>query len=252
MVTETFRMLPDHLRWDVRIRKTTGPERTVRVIQFAPLPLESYQGWAPIADAPITIKPWLPFSIDYGQSTSGAVGEERWRTCIPMMVSTPSAASGPSPSRRPSRYRRCGIGFSQTLVLMPTSIGTRGNTPVGAALFPGEQRVPWDRENRPLETGLLISVHAADWRQALGWVYSKYRSYFDADPSVDRWDGVYSYGRQMLKDSLSLEDRKREYAARYERGIRKEELDGHYPWYGLMIPDAGVRTFGIPSLTRLP
>ena len=25
------------------------------------------------------------------------------------------------------------------------------------------------RENRPLETGLLISVHAADWRPALGW-----------------------------------------------------------------------------------
>ena len=40
----------------------------------------------------------------------------------------------------------------------------------------------------------------------------------------------------MLKDSLSLEDRKREYVARYERGIRKEELDGHYPWYGLDDP----------------
>src|SRR6185369_12966881 len=79
-------MLPDHLRWDVRIRKTAGPDRNVRVVQFAPLPLGTYDAWAPIADAPIALKPWMPFSIDYGQSTSGAVGEGRWRTCIPMMV----------------------------------------------------------------------------------------------------------------------------------------------------------------------
>jgi hypothetical protein len=86
VVTESFRVLPDHLRWDVRIRKTAGPRRTLRVIQFAPLPLGSYDAWAPISDAPFTVKPWLPFSVDYGQSTSGAVGEGRWRACIPLMV----------------------------------------------------------------------------------------------------------------------------------------------------------------------
>jgi hypothetical protein len=90
-------------------------------------------------------------------------------------------------------------------------------------------------------------MHAADWRPALGWVYSKYRSYFDPDPSFDRWDGAYASGKPMLKDSLSFEDCKREYAARYERGVRWEELHGHFPWYGLMIPDAGVKTWDCES-----
>jgi hypothetical protein len=64
----------------------TTPSNAQLLIQFAPLPLGQYEAWAPIADAPIAVKPWLPFSIDYGQSTSGAVGEGRWRTCIPLMV----------------------------------------------------------------------------------------------------------------------------------------------------------------------
>ncbi len=85
MVTETFRVSDDHLRWDVRLKKTAGPDRTVRVIQFAPLPLGPYRGWAPISDE-IPMKPYAPFAIEYGQSVAGSVGESRWRTNIPMMV----------------------------------------------------------------------------------------------------------------------------------------------------------------------
>ena len=70
----------------MRIKKDTGPQRTVRVIQAAPLPLRNYAGWAPIAEAPFTVKPYLPFAIEYGQSTAGAVGEPEWRTNIPMTV----------------------------------------------------------------------------------------------------------------------------------------------------------------------
>ena len=51
VVRETFRVSADHIRWDVRVHKTAGKDRTIRVIQFAPLPLGHFQGWAPIADA---------------------------------------------------------------------------------------------------------------------------------------------------------------------------------------------------------
>jgi hypothetical protein len=50
------------------------------------MPLGPYRGWAPIADSPFDTKPYTPFVMEYGQSTSGAVGEARWRTVIPMVV----------------------------------------------------------------------------------------------------------------------------------------------------------------------
>ena len=85
-VYQTFRLAADHLRWDVRIKKDPGPDRTVRVIQNAPLPLRDFTGWAPIAEAPFKVKPYLPFAIEYGQSINGPVGEPEWRTNIPMTV----------------------------------------------------------------------------------------------------------------------------------------------------------------------
>ena len=244
VVTETFRLLPDHLRWDVRIRKTAGPDRNVRVVQFAPLPLGSYDGWAPIADAPIAIKPWMPFSIDYGQSTSGAVGEGRWRTCIPMMVfysgRTNRSISFVSPFEVPA-----------VRIRFLTNTGAQADFHWNSRQYPLRER-PYFlvsneylglREKRPLETGLLITMQPADWRPALGWVYSKYKSYFDPDPSFDQWDGAYSFGYPMMKDSLTAADLKKEYATRYANGVRWEELHGHFPWYGLMIPEASVKSW---------
>src|ERR1035437_6715619 len=85
VVHETFMVGLNNVRWNVRLHKSSGPDRTVRVIYDLPLPLGG-EAWAPIAEAPFTVKPWLPFSIDYGQSTSGAVGEGEWRTTVPLMV----------------------------------------------------------------------------------------------------------------------------------------------------------------------
>jgi hypothetical protein len=248
VVTETFHVLADHLRWDVRIRKTAGPDRTIRVVQFAPLPLGTYDGWAPIADAPLTIKAWMPFSIDYGQSTSGAVGEGRWRTSIPLMV----FYSG--------RNKRA-LAFTSPFEVPAVRIRFLTNTGAGADFhwnsrsYPPAER-PYFlvsneylgiRGNKDIETGLLISLHPADWRPALGWVYAKYRSYFDPDPGFDQWDGAYAPGLPLMKDSLTQEERQKEFAARFGRGTRWEELHGHFPWYGLMIPDAGVKTWTCES-----
>ena len=86
VVTETFRVLPDHIRWNVSIKKTRGADRNIRVIQFAPLPLREFEAWAPISEAPFPVDPYWPFAIQYGQSTMGSVGEVEWRTVIPLMV----------------------------------------------------------------------------------------------------------------------------------------------------------------------
>jgi hypothetical protein len=244
VVYETFRINPDHVRWDVRVKKTSGPDRTIRVVQFAPLPLGHYQAWAPISDAPFQIKPWLPFSIDYGQSTSGAVGEGRSRTTIPMMVfyslRNKRAISFTTPFEVPS-----------VRVRFLTNTGVESDFHWNSRQYPMQERPYFlvsheylgARDHKDVEAGLLIATHPADWRPALGWLYSKYKEYFDPDPSFDRWDGSFVSGYSMMKDSLTSEDLRKVYAGRRDRGARWEELHGHFPWYGMMIPDPSVKSW---------
>lgn len=243
VVTETFRVGADHVRWDVRVTKTAGADRTIRVVQFAPLPL-GYQAWAPISDAPFPVKPWLPFSIDYGQSTSGAVGEGRWRTTIPMMVFYSN------------RLKRS-ISFTSPFEVPAVRIRFLNNTGAAADFhwnsraYPLRERPYFQvsneylgaRDKKDIETGLLISTHAAGWRPALGWVYSKYKQYFDPDPSFEQWEGSFASGYPLLKDSLGANDIRQVYATERARGAGWEELHGHFPWYGSMIPDAGVKSW---------
>ncbi|MGH9326972.1 MAG: hypothetical protein ACRD2B_09870 [Terriglobia bacterium] len=244
VVTETFRVFPDHIRWDISIRKTRGADRNIRVVQFAPLPVRDYEAWAPISEAPFPVEPYWPFAIDYGQSTMGSIGEERWRTAIPMMVFY-------------SRTNNRALCFTSPIEVPAVRIrflsntGTEADFHYNSRRYPPRQRPYFQvsheylsvRNNKNLETGLLISAHPANWRPALGWVYSKYRKYFDADPSFYRWDGVYGSGHPFLNDSLTPEELQKDYAAMHKAGVRWEELHGHFPWYGLMIPPPDVKTW---------
>lgn len=243
-VTETFQVTADHLRWEVRVHKTAGADRTVRVVQFAPLPLGPYAAWAPISDAPFSTKPYLPFAIEYGQSVSGSVGESRWRTNIPLVVFY-------------SRQKKRAISFTSPFEVPAVRIRFLNNTSAtsdfhwNSRQYPPRERPYFQvsneylglRDNRDIRTGLLIATHPSDWRPALGWVYSKYRRYFDPAPSFDRWDGVYVMGSELMRDAQTDAERRQILDGRRERGTRWEELHGHFPWYGLMIPAPEVKTW---------
>ena len=248
VVRETFRLDSDHLRWDVRIRKTQGPDRNIRVVQFAPLPLGEYKGWAPIADAPFEVKPYAPFAIDYGQSTAGPVGEARWRTTIPLLafysLQNKRSVSFTFPFEVPSVRVRF---LNNTGALADFHWNSRSYPSRELPYLQVSSEYLGVRGNKDIETGLLISMHPADWRPALGWVYSKYRRYFDPDPGFERWDGAFVLGYDLMKDSYREAELRRIYAARRDRGARWEELHGHFPWYGLMIPDLSTRTWTCAS-----
>ena len=244
VVTETFSVSPGQIRWDVKIKKTSGPERTVRVINLLPMPLGGYQAWAPISDAPFTVKPWLPFSIDYGQSTAGAIGEGRWRTTVPLMVFY---------SRRAHRA----LAIASPLEVPAVRIRFLSNTGAEADFhwnsrqYPVRERPYFEvsneylgiRDKRDLKTSVLISSQPADWRPALGWFYAQYKEYFDPDPGFDKWDGLYASGYELLNSSLTPKQVANTYADEYARGARWEELHGHFPHYGSMIPDVSVKTW---------
>ena len=255
VVLETFRVTDDHVRWDVRVHKTTGPDRTVRVVHLVPLPLADYQAWAPISEAPFPAKPYAPFAIEYGQSLAGPVGESSWRTNIPMMVFY---------SDRTNRALSFTVPFEVPAVRIRflNNTGATSDFHWNSRAYPPRERPYMQvsneylgmRDKKDIETSLLISTHPADWRPALGWVYSKYRKYFDAAPAFDPWDGGFVLGYDLMKDSYTEEELRKVYAGRAERGARWEELHGHFPWYGLMIPGTDVTTWTchshpLPGLT---
>lgn len=248
VVTETFRLDRDHLRWDVRIRKAQGADRTLRVIQFAPLPLGQYKGWAPIAEAPFEVKPYAPFAIEYGQSTAGAVGESHWRTNIPLMVFYSLAKKRSVSFTVPFEIPSVRVRFlNNTGAAADFHWNSRNYPPAERPYLQVSSEYLGLREKKDLETGLLISMHQADWRPALGWVYSKYRQYFDPDPAFKPWEGSFVLGYDLMKNSYREDELRGIYAGRKERGARWEELHGHFPWYGLMIPGAGVRSWTCES-----
>ena len=244
VVTETFTVSATQVRWDVRVKKSSGPDRTVRVINLLPMPLGGYQAWAPISDAPFAVKPWLPFSIDYGQSTSGAIGEGRWRTTVPLMVFY-------------SRRNHRALAVASPLEVPAVRIRFLSNTSAEADFhwnsreYPLRERPYFEvsneylgvRDGRDLQTSLLISAQPSDWRPALGWFYAQYKPYFDPDPRFDKWDGIYGSGYEYLKSTLKPEEIAAAYADEYARGERWEELHGHFAHYGSMIPDASVKSW---------
>lgn len=256
IVHETFLVSSSDVRWNVRLTKTSGPDRTVRVVYDVPMPLGG-EAWAPISDAPFRVKPWLPFSIDYGQSTSGAIGEGRWRTTVPLMVFY-------------SKHAQRALAIASPLEVPAVRIRFLSNTGALADFYwnsrqyPARERPYFQvsnedlglRANRDLETGLLISAQPANWRPALGWFYAKYKSYFDPNPNFEPWDGVYTGADAFMDPALTQQQVAAAYAKEYARGVRWEEYHSPYAHYGRMIPDKSVKSWvdisdpGGPTLTR--
>lgn len=247
IVHQTFVVGPQDVRWNVRIKKTSGPDRTVRVIYDIPMPLGG-DAWAPIAEAPFQVKPWLPFSIDYGQSTSGAVGEGEWRTTVPLMVFYSQRNDRALAIASPLEVPAVRIRFlNNTSALSDFYWNSRKYAASERPYFQVSNENLGLRTNKDLETSLLISSQAANWRPSLGWFYSKYKRYFDPNPAFEKWDGVYAGGAEFLKNSYTVPEIKAAYAKEYDRGVRWEELHLHYVHYGEMIPDPNVKTWDNPD-----
>ncbi|HLA38618.1 MAG TPA: hypothetical protein VJ417_01405, partial [Candidatus Glassbacteria bacterium] len=241
VVLERIEVLEDHARWTVKLKKTTGGDRSVKIVQLLPLPTWGYTAWAPIAEAPFSPNPWEPFQVNFGIVEGGPVGNDNWRTVIPMLVfykgNEKNALCLVNPFEIPAiriRYRN--------------NIGVAHDFHWNSRNYSAEERPYLQviseylglRDTRQAETGLLITVQPADWRPALGWVYEKYREYFDPAPGFDKYDGAYVID-QPYADSLGGEGHSRLFEEYCRLGVRWEEMHGHFPQYGQMIPPLSVK-----------
>jgi hypothetical protein len=258
VVHETFQVGKDGVRWNVRLHKTSGPDRTVRVVYNVPMPVgNEEQAWAPIAGAPWEVQPWRPFIVDYGQSTNGAVGQEEWRSTVPLFVfysdENNRALAIASPLEVPTVRIRY---LSNTSALADFYWNSRKYQARERPYFQISNEDLGLRSTRDLQTGLLISTQPANWRPALGWFYSMYKPYFDPSPNFAPWDGAYAGGDHLMMPGLTTADVKKAYKEEYDRGVRWEEYHSPYAHYGMMIPPPNVKNWrdisdrDQPPLTR--
>lgn len=240
----------DHLRWEVDAVKLSGPDRSLKIALFIPMPMWGYNCWAPIADAPFGLTPWVPFQINFGQADAGAIGSTIWRTVIPMVV-----------FYNPRKHNA--LCLVSPFEIPAVHIRFKNNVSVGEErpYFQVVSEYLGLRDNRAAKTGLLITVQPSNWRPSLGWVYEHYREYFDPAPGFDKYDGVYTFGGAYipgyslysLMADLLMDDKKmldEMVRRRCEHGVRWEEQHSHFPHYGLMIPDKSVESWVCESHMR--
>ncbi|MFC1562911.1 hypothetical protein ACFL4Z_02545 [candidate division KSB1 bacterium] len=241
----------DHLRWEVDAVKLSGADRSLKMVLFVPMPIWGYNCWAPIAEAPFKVTPWVPFQINFGQADEGSVGNNTWRTVIPTVVfyhpEKRNALCLVSPFEIPAvriRFRN-NVSATEDFHLNSRNYSLKEKPYLQVA-----SEYLGLRDNRAAKTGLLITVQPSDWRPSLGWVYEHYREYFDPEAGFDKYDGVFAMGVPLMADNLSDQQLDEIVRKRYEIGARWEEHHGHFPRYGLMIPDKSVESWDCESHPR--
>jgi hypothetical protein len=236
-------MTPDHLRWEVQAVKLRGADRSLRMVQFLPLPVWEYQCWAPMAEAPIGMNPWRPFQINYGMADAGSVGNSTGRTTIPMTVFYSGQRKNALCLVSPFEIPAVRIRFKNNVSIEEDFHWNSRNYKLSER--PYLQVVSEYlglRDSRPARAGLLLTVQPARWRPSLGWVYEQYREYFDPAPGFEPFDGVFVVDFPF-SPGLTARERDELCADRYDRGIRWEELHGHFTHYGQMIPPETVENW---------
>ncbi|MCE5270022.1 hypothetical protein LLH00_01910, partial [bacterium] len=250
-VKQSFTLSEDNLRWEVQAQKIRGADRSLRLVQLLPLPTWGYTGWAPIAEAPFEVNPWTPFQVSYGQEDGGPVGNESWRTCIPMLVfwnqNKRNALCLVNPFDIPAvRLRwRNSVGLAEDF-----HWNSRNYSLAERPYLQVISEYLGLRDNRNAVTGLEITLQPRDWRASLGWVYNRYREYFDPAEGFGPYDGNYVIDQPFPDSSGALQEQDRFQKYHDNQFVRWWEMHGHFPQYGQMLPDKSVRRWVCGSHPR--
>ena len=239
----TYTLYPDNMRWDVSLKKDRGSDRTMRITFVSPLLFSDWKLWAPIAKTPFTVQNDEPFIINYGQSFGGPIGTMEKRSVIPTVTFFNEDGGRAINYTVPFEVPKIMVRFTSNMDRNHFyHFNSRNYSLEERPHFLVVNDYLGLRENRDAHAALLISSHQAKWRPSLGWVYQKYRDYFDPHPSFAESDGVWMNGYEVLHKTPPDQVKNRLETAK-KHGVTWEELHGHFPNYGLMIPDENTSTW---------
>jgi len=231
-IEEEFTLKKDHLYWQIRLYKTRGEDRTVQIRYMLPF-LEFWNLWAPCDGTPILLDGMKSFRFNY---PFGSRMNQDNRIAIPMVTIYNSRLDSGLSLVEPFELPKPGVSFLYESSETDMHYGIRPTV-----YYEEPRRMPYlqvaNLNLRLAEDGrawiaLMLVPHDGDWRPGLGWLYNRYREYFD--PGLrEAWDhvGIWMSGFQPTKETEDVVKK----ISKYGRILW--EIHGFFPFYGLFVPD---------------
>jgi len=215
ILTERYLVEDDVIRWTARLEMERGDFRSCSVVYSIPLPQPAYGNglWVARENMPSELGRFGGFAFEYGEITSGIL--------LPAMCVW--------------RKDKKDAGL---LLAMPFDFKTPRFRFVGGYREPAlDARYDWLALNagEPANTSLLLRAAPDGWRPALGWLYGRFREYFEPRSAKihDLWGGHicgnYDVPLNRARTMAAL-------------GLKWHEIHGHFPLYGNYHPE-GVKSW---------
>lgn len=214
VLEETYREDGDVLNWDAALTLDSGEYRSCEISYHIPWlqPLYPMTFWAAREGMPSAPHRFAEIALEYGESTSGIM--------IPALCC----------------YRKdLDIGL---LLAMPFDFRTPRFRFISGYRDPDLQ-VSFDRmalaPGKPARTKFFMRACEPDWRPALGWLYERYREYFEPRSTLIHklWgghiSGTFNVSSETAQQMKSLE-------------MKWHEIHAHFPLYGNYHPE-GIETW---------
>lgn len=214
LLRETYGFEEEAISWKSQVILDAGEFRSCAVSYNIPWPQPMYpiSFWAAKDNMPTAPHMFAEIALEYGEATSG--------TTMPALCSY-------------LEEQNTGL-----LLTMPFDFITPRFSFVSAYREPN-LRAQFDwmalSHSRSAQTSLLLRGTTGDWRSALGWLYERFKEYFEPRSNIidNLWGGHIS-GRW----NVSLEEAK----AMARLGLKWHEIHRHFPAYGNYHPE-GVESW---------
>ncbi len=204
--TMTFTITQNALRWDVEASTTLSSDREANIDFRLPVLTTSEEAFWAAPNVPCKIAGMRSQEILYRTSTFMP-----WVSVYNSKTDTGLSLIAPPNVPKP------GLTFAMETASTPKRIRVSNHhLRLGV--------------NHPAKATLILVPHEGDWRPGLGWMSKNYPDYFR--PMVKRvvdGEGWYTEGWPSSVEADMVDAAARE--------VTWQELHGHFPFYGLYLPD---------------
>lgn len=204
LLKETYRPEDDVIGWDSEVILDAGDFRSCAVTYNIPWPQPLYpvSFWAARKDMPSAPHQFAEIALEYGEVTSGIL--------IPALCSYLESKDAGLMVAMPFDFRTPRFRFIS--VYREPDLQVQFDW---MALSPA----------RSARTSLLMRGTRGNWRSGLGWVYERFKEYFEPRSTLidTLWGGHVSGGFNVSRDDV---------AAMATLGLKWHEIHGHFPAYG--------------------
>lgn len=206
VATTKLTITRDALRWDVEASSSMTPDREVNIDFILPVLSSAEKAFWAAPNIPVKVADMRTQQIVY-----------RTNTYLPWVCVYNEKTDLGLSLIAPPDLPKPGLTFAMETTSSPKRIRVSNHH-----LRMGVQH--------PAQASLLIVPHEGDWRPGLGWLSQTYPDYFQpVAKRVTDGEGWYSMsspttGEDEIKDAAS-------------RGVTWQEFHGHFPFYGLYLPE---------------